>query len=303
MTRFIFLFSLNNSGTTVISRYLAQQTGGYLPPYGNNEGQMAPGVFLAMANGGAEPVRRFDWAFIRREWERLARRAGKDLFIEASPPNFMRAEAIFEEFGAETPALFSAASPYSFIASVLYNYSDPPLTPKAVRAAARRWQRRAGYMRQAMRAYPEIPRISYEAFCADPTVANRALGLPVVATAEIVGKSNEKTRGIVDQSRRQLAFLTAEEWDEANAVLATKPGLVAFFGYEIRPGAALIAEAQRDPVQYQAGTRRRAGWGPRWRRMGLRESLQRGAIRVQALALWLVRRPRRMTGADRPGNG
>ena len=42
--RVFFVFSPNNSGTTVISQYLASQIDGYLPPYGNNEGQMVPEV-------------------------------------------------------------------------------------------------------------------------------------------------------------------------------------------------------------------------------------------------------------------
>lgn len=294
---FIFLFSLNNSGTTVMSRYLAQQTGGYLSPYGNNEGQMVPSVFLTMRNGIAEPVRPYDWHFIRREWERLARRAGKRLVIEASPPNYLRADAIFEEFGPRTRAVFSAANPYVFIASVIYNYvprhRNGRVEERAIVWAAKRWIRSASLMRKAIRAHPEVPRITYEGFCADPGVLNRALGLPVREIGEIVGKTNEKTRGIVDQTPRQIAFLTAEEWDIANDILRKRTGLVAFFGYDIRPGAELIAEAQRNPAQFEAGLRRRATWGPRWRRMGLAQAFERFTIRLRALALWPFRRPRR----------
>jgi len=284
---FIFLFSLNNSGTTVMSQYLAQQTGGYLPPYGNNEGQMAPAVLRHMAKAWDDPVRRFDWAFIRAEWERLARRAGKALFVEASPPAYLRADAILAAFGPDTRAVFSAASPYSFISSVLYNYDGPPLTRAKVQAAARRWQRRAGLMREAVLAHPEISRISYEGFCAAPGVLNRALGLEQAPSGPITGKGNEKTHGIIDQTRRHLAFLTAEEWDAANTVLAGRAGLVAFFGYEITSGADLIADAERDPAQYAAGLARRAGWGPRWRRLGAGQTVERLAIRVRALAFRL----------------
>jgi hypothetical protein len=288
---FIFLFSLNNSGTTVMSRYLAQQTGGYLPPYGNNEGQMAPAVYRQMAGAWDDPERGFDWAAIHREWARLAHRAGKDLFIEASPPDYLRADAILAAFGPQTRAVFSAASPYSFIASVLYNYEDRPLTPDKVQAAAQRWVRRAGLMRKAVLAHPHIPRISYEGFCAEPTVLNRALGIEVNPSGEITGKGNENTRGIVDQTRRQLAFLTAAEWDAANAVLATREALVAFFGYEIRSGAELIAEAERDPAQAAAGRARRASWGPRWRRLGLGQIAERLSVRVRAQLGRVTRRP------------
>ncbi|GKY89045.1 hypothetical protein [Sinisalibacter aestuarii] len=289
--RFIFLFSLNNSGTTVMARYLAQQTGGYLPPYGNNEGQMAPAVWRQMSHAWDDPARPLDWRFIRREWERLARRAGKDLFIEASPPDFLRADAIFETFGPDMRAVFSAASPYFFVASVLYNYANPPLSRKAVQDAARRWQRRARFMRQAVEAHPGIGRISYEDFCAAPEVLNRALGIETRPLGTIIGKANERTRGIEDQTRRQLAFLTAQEWDWANAVLAKDPELVAFFGYELQSGAALLAEAGRDPAQAEAGRARRDGWAPRWRRLGIGQVIDRLSLRAQAQLMRFTRRP------------
>ena len=41
---YLFLISPNNSGTTVMSQYIAQRFDFYLPPFGNNEGQFAPAV-------------------------------------------------------------------------------------------------------------------------------------------------------------------------------------------------------------------------------------------------------------------
>ena len=256
---FLFLLSPNNSGSTIISQYLAAQTGGYLPPFGNNEGQMAPGVRALMRDRPWNRRQHWDWGPIRAEWTRLAEAAGKTLFIEASPPNIVRTEAIRRAFGGEARFLLSVSGPYSFIASMVFNYLHPPLDPAALRKAARQWIVRVERIRQDQLAHPDTPRMSYEAFCADPTLANRLLYIPVRdATPPLPGKRNAPVGQILDLTKRGLAFLTAEEWDIANEVLGGRPDLTEFFGYDLAPGAELVGMARSDAALLEAGLGRRA---------------------------------------------
>ena len=70
---YIFLFSPNFSGTTIISQYLNNNIiNSYLPKYGNNEGQMAPSVRNIMRKKPWDENVNFDWNFIKNEWDNLA---------------------------------------------------------------------------------------------------------------------------------------------------------------------------------------------------------------------------------------
>ena len=70
--RFVFLFCPNHSGTTVLSQYLASQMSGYLPPFGNNEGQMVPALKPMMREQPWNKDQVYDWDHIRACWETLA---------------------------------------------------------------------------------------------------------------------------------------------------------------------------------------------------------------------------------------
>ena len=260
---FLFLLSPNNSGTTVIGQYLQSQTGGYLPPFGNQEGQMAPAVRDMMRKAPWNPDEPFDWAFIRAEWEKLARAAGNPLFIECSPPNLIRTEGIRPAFDGIARYLVSISSPYSFIASNLFNYTGPPVRPETLTTMTEAWITRAGRLRAECQAHPDTPRINYEAFCADPTVVNRALDLPVIEDAVIRGKGNMPIGRIVDLTARNLAFLDFGEWDRVNAMLSDHTDLLDFFGYTLSPGEALIEHSAAFPAQFHAGIIRRSKWNAR----------------------------------------
>lgn len=257
---FLFLFSPNNSGTTVIGQYLETQTHGYLPPFGYFEGQMAPSVKEIMRADPWNPEQVHDWSFIRREWATLADEAGKSLFIECSPPNIMRTEQIRSAFTDAAHFLVSTSSPYSFVASNIYNYVRPPLGPTTLKTAAEAWAMRAARLMADCMAHPDTPRITYEAFCKDCTTVNRALGIGVQPFGKLKGKANNPVSRIVDMSNRNLAFLTFDEWDQVNEVLEEHRPLVDFFGYEIRPGEELIVEATATPALFHAGILRRLSW-------------------------------------------
>lgn len=255
---YLFLFTPNNSGTTVMCQYLAAQTGGYLPPFGNNEGQMAPAVRAMMRERPWDADRQFDWAFIHGEWDRLARAAGKTLFVEGSPPNLMRIDAIRAEFGDRARLACSLCNPYMQIASSAYNYRKPGEVKLA--GLARLWLRQAGTIAAALAADPALRLVRYEDFCADPTRLNAAFGLPVVTGAAIAGKWNTRDTAIRNAAARTIAFLTAGEIDRITALLAPEAALLAGFGYAPESGADCLARLAGEADLFAQGLERRRLW-------------------------------------------
>ena len=100
----------------MFSQYLCNQIGGYLPPFGNNEGQMAPDVRDMMRTEPWQNTDPFDWAYIRSRWEALSQ---GQIFVEASPPNLIRVDDIAPVFGHDSTAIVSICNPYQHIPSVL----------------------------------------------------------------------------------------------------------------------------------------------------------------------------------------
>ena len=105
-----------------MSQFMAKSiAGSYLPPYGNNEGQFAPKVKAMMRKNPWDKNSKFDWNSIKKSWDKLAHKNNKKIFIEASPPNIMRVPEILETF-KDSKIIFSISSPYSYIASCMFNY-------------------------------------------------------------------------------------------------------------------------------------------------------------------------------------
>ncbi|XDA99234.1 hypothetical protein AB1M95_04815 [Sulfitobacter sp. LCG007] len=239
--RFFFIFSPNNSGSTVLSQYVASQIGGYLPPYGNNEGQTVPSVNRIMRKGQWTEAE-YDWPFIRSEWERLAR--GKS-FIEGSPPNLMRFRQIAQTFGTDSTAISSICSPYQQIASCVRRYKSPPFNPADLVPL---WVMKAEKISEFRETY-DFPVTNYQEFTADPESLNRSLGIPVV-DAEINGKKGSGARGIQDQSATAILFLTDPEIEAVTKALRPHRGLMDYFGLEApeipREGHHLAAQRRAD---------------------------------------------------------
>lgn len=259
-TEYIFLLCMNNAGTTVMSQYLASQIDAYLPPFGNNEGQTAPAVREMMRRRPWSEGTKFDWAFIKAEWDKLRIESGKTTFIEASPPNIMRLGQIRSHFDAHSTYVFSISNPYVQIASCAYNYLEPPLTRRSLRKTAEKWLEKAEKMITNMSENPDIPLVKYEDFCTDPTAFNRALNLPVQDDVEISGKRNTRITEIKDQTYKNVAFFDESEINLISSALAERADVVEHFGYEIRDGADLLNAAARDYPQVHSGLVRRARW-------------------------------------------
>jgi hypothetical protein len=259
--RYIFLFGPNNSGTTVSCQYLAAQTGGYLPPYGHNEGQMAPAVRAMMRHQPWRKDTQFDWHWIRGEWDGLCRDAGKGLFIEGSPPNLMRVNHIRQVFDGSASYVFFLSNPWMQIASEMYNYATAER--RSVESFMQQWLFKAAQIRQAMQSNPDIPLVTYEAFCAQPSVLNQALALPERAITPLAGKRAGDAAEIRDMSARNIAFLRAEEIDRINESLSSDPEILRAFGYEIFPSCDLLQRMSQQVVLFADGLKRRREWDRR----------------------------------------
>jgi hypothetical protein len=251
--RFFFIFSPNNSGTTVLSQYLAAQLGGYLPEFGNNEGQNDPLVAGMMRHNRWNPDHDFDWGFIRTKWETRAR--GK-VFVEGSPPSLMRFHAIAETFGADSSALSSICSPYQQIASCLRRYKIPPFSPVDL---VSRWVIKARQIQAFRETYPHFPALTYQGFTAHPQHLNVLLDVPAVET-QVAGKKGSDARGIVDQSAAAILFMTEQEIDQISSALLAETDLMANLGFEIMSGADLRAQCSEDASALALADKRREAW-------------------------------------------
>ena len=255
---YLFLFTPNNSGSTVMCQYLAAQTGGYLPPFGNNEGQMAPAVSAMMRTRPWNPDSRFDWGAIHAAWDGLARRAGRGLFIEGSPPNLLRIDAIRAEFGALARCACAISHPYLHVASSVYNYNSPGAM--GLKGLAAQWIAKARAIAAALDADPTLPLLRYEDFCADPARLNAAFGLPVTGATAIPGKRNTADTAIRDATARTVAFLRAPEIDRLRAALAPGADLLARFGYGLDEGVACLDRLRAEAELFAEGRARRRRW-------------------------------------------
>jgi len=257
---FYFIFSPNNSGTTIMTQYLAQQCGGFMPPIPGNEGQQLPAVRAMMRNRPWDSDSPFDWDFIRAKWlEAMTAHPGKTIFVEASPPNIIRVEAIMDTFAGDMRAVFSISNPFSQIASCIKNY-EVMLDDDILCRYSANWIHKATIQRANMERWPSIPRITYEQFCRDPVVMNAAFGIPVVPMTPYPGKGNSRVSVITDMTVRNIGFLYPAELETVARVLEPHGELLAYFGYRVLDAAEFDAFLNASPALAQDGKDDRAGW-------------------------------------------
>lgn len=254
---YIFLFSPNNSGTTVICQYLAGQFGAYLPPFGNFEGQMVPTVKKHMAHRAWSSATKLDWDFIKAEWDKLLEESGKPYFIEGSPPNLMRIPAIRSHFGDSAKYLISLSNPYAYLGSSCYNYSKSKITEKTLKIRTNKWIEKAYELRKSIQLFPEIPVTSYERFCGDPKHLMGLLDAPYKPGVVIQGKANDPVNEIIDMSPRNIAFFNENELDCITAALRPHEALLESFGYKLELGSTIIDKARTHEKLFKKGRKRR----------------------------------------------
>ena len=262
---YYFIFSPNNSGTTIMSQFLASQVDGYLPPFGNWEGQMAPTVLPMMRQDPWNSNIAFDWKFIKQEWDVLFRDSGRDIFIEASPPNMLRVKEILAHFGDEMKAVFSMSCPYGQIASNIKHYTRPLVTAGTLKIFTDAWIQKARAQRENVGAYGQFPRLSYEAFCRDPAILVRAFGHECASPVDpkkvrLIGKRDTNLSSIMDLNVKNRSFLSISEILQISDWLEPHTDLLQFFGYTTKDVDELDKDALAHPSLAMAGVIDRVNW-------------------------------------------
>jgi hypothetical protein len=259
--KFFFVFAPNNSGTTIMSQYLQSQCDGYLPPFGNFEGQRVPSVAPMMRLDPWNQGQAFDWSFIRSEWQSYGEEAGKSIFVEASPPNIIRVDDIVAEFGADMKAIISISNPYMQIASSAKNYGKQKITKELLEEFAEGWLTKAEHQRRNVERYGNrFPFIKYEEFCRNPEAINQAFGLEASAPASLGGKRNSQVSKVMDMAAKNIAFLTVFETEMVTAVLGRRKDLLDFFDYGLLDFAGYEQMLREQPALAHAGLIDRVRW-------------------------------------------
>ena len=210
-----------------MSQYIsAHLSNSYLPPFGNNEGQMAPKVKKMMRDRPWEPDSFFDWQLINKVCDLLENENHHEVFIESSPPNMMRVPAMLDVF-KNCRYVFSISSPYSYIGSCLFNYFAKQVKSKKdydklnlnlgfrIERITRKWVRKAMIQKNNIELYGKNGAITtYEDFCSNPTRLLDLVGVEYSRdqsqTQLIKGKKNTKMNQIVNMLPKHLAFLGEE---------------------------------------------------------------------------------------------
>ena len=232
-----------------MSQTLASAVNGYLPPFTNNEGQMAPTVKkIIFAQNRWDPNVDYDWLSIKNEWLRLLNHSKKNIFIEGSPPNLMRLGAIQKHFSDQMRAVISISSPYMQISSAIKkkhqamtmkNKLDPKrkIPKKLMKEAISFWVAMAKAQRNNIKANPSIPVVTYEQFCANPYTLIKAFSPNLDAINNEIPKAKGKKytgiRDIMDMTCKNLSFFSLKEISMLTKLLKPYRKLINFFGYDL----------------------------------------------------------------------
>ena len=233
---YIFLFSPNFSGTTIISQYLSENIrNSYLPNFGNNEGQMAPSVRDIMRKKPWDENVNFDWNFIKKEWDNLAEIEKKSIFIESSPPNIMRVDPILNKF-KNCKYIFSISSPYLYIASALSKVKKS--NSKKIEKITNIWIDKAIKQIKNINQFGESGiQTTYEKFCEYQNGLLESLNLDpnliLGNNISIKGKENTKITKIINMLPKHLSFLGMSRILQINNILKDHIDILNFFGYKI----------------------------------------------------------------------
>ena len=234
--KYIFLFSPNFSGTTVISQYLNNNIrNSYLPKFGNNEGQMAPSVRDIMRRKPWDENVKFDWNFIKNEWDNLAEIEKKSIFIESSPPNIMRVDPILNKF-KNCKYIFSISSPYLYIGSALSKVKNS--NSKTIKKITNNWIYKANMQIKNINQFGDSGiKTTYEKFCDSQNGLLKSLNLApnliLGNNIKIEGKENTKITKIINMLPKHLTFLGMSGILQINEILKDHIDILNFFGYKM----------------------------------------------------------------------
>ena len=164
-----------------------------------------------------------------------------DVVIEKSPPNMVRLEKLLSIFKS-TVVIANNRNPYANASSIPYRTMQPERMSVAERSKA--FKRLASNWLQLSKVILDltsrlnIPLVTYEHFCEDPSIAIKQLPMSedfkasvnIHATLKVKDYDSQK---IVNQNPRQLERLTASDIEAVSSILSTHEDLLSCFDYEI----------------------------------------------------------------------
>lgn len=259
---YLFLLTINNSGSTAFSNFLATSPSVYLPPFGNNEGQMHPQVKPLMRNQQQwRPDFPVAWDQVKPIWDQLLEESGKSIFLEASPPNIIRAEAIRQAFPGSRFIVF-LNNPYSFCGSMWFRYCTQDDKRAYMAASARKWVERAKMQLKNLQSIDDALFVSYERFCDDvPGVRVEMLErIPQLGAldAEAVVKVKGRAAPVRNMNDRNIALVGSEHLKAVNQVFEGNRDLLTHFGYDLMEPGEMATLLSDDGIA-SAVARRTAG--------------------------------------------
>jgi hypothetical protein len=240
---FIFIITPPYSGSTALCQLLnTSHRSMLLHPKG--EGQwLVPGLHKARWRTDLD----IDYESVRAVWLNTfqtvqASTKTVDVVIEKSPPNMIRMEALSSQFSS-CSFIANNRDPYANCASILYRHhnADALDTDKRIsilQKLAADWQFRSRLIRQLVEE-KNIPVVTYETFCNDPTTAINALDIAddfktsINPKAEVQVKDYQQ-QPVANQNERQISALTVQEIEAISSVMSEDDPLMEFFGYARR---------------------------------------------------------------------
>lgn len=193
-----------------------------------------------------KPDKKVDYSSVKAVWLNKFQNKKRlyphiDVVIEKSPPNMMRIEKLSSQF-IEYSFVANNRDPYANCASILYRnwyakYFSSRKRKRELERLARVWLMRSHKIRELV-IEKEIPLITYEHFCHNPSAILDVLKLPegVSDTIDVNAKVKVKDyepQIISNQNKRQIKHLTDEEIECIGHILKSDNDLMKFFDYQI----------------------------------------------------------------------
>ena len=231
--KYLFILSPPFSGSTLLMRIL--ETSQNVSSFGR-EGQFMPSVRRIMGHDRWCEDKRINWSVVRRRWHRRWD-FRKEILLEKSPPNILRAGQIIRHF-LPSNFILLMRNPYAFCES----YRRHVKADRTFSEAAQFWVRCAEAQKTNAQTLKNSVRLSYEELVAEPDTSKEKLSslLGKLSDISFTMKYRTRTLGvrgwnkITDQNKGNIQRLKEIETAEINTVLERYPSLLSFFNYQLR---------------------------------------------------------------------
>ncbi|EDX86206.1 hypothetical protein S7335_3909 [Synechococcus sp. PCC 7335] len=240
---FLFIITPPNSGSTTIAKLLNSSPRTMILKE-NGEGQwLVPGL---CEQDRWNPDKAVNYESVKAVWLSTFQQKKRiepyiDVVIEKSPPNLIRLKELSSQF-VDCSFVANNRNPYANCASILYRRHDPENISSTQRKLvleqlAQDWLTRSYKLRELI-IENNIPLLTYENFCHNPSSMLEVLKLPDGIADTINFKANIKVKDYEDQpisnqNERQISKLTDEDLACVSHKLKSDTELIGFFGYEV----------------------------------------------------------------------